>query len=531
MIAAVPPAPHVLRRLREARRRLAAQQFLQTATVAALVAASVLCGFALAHHGRPGAILPVVALAALATVVRAGLTRPTLARTAALLDARADTRDRFQTALAFENRTTRTPLETLALDECDRFARDFPVARWTPFRVPPAAGWLLGPLAALTLLSGGVFSVGSKPPTAPDAALSPPAAELQKIAAALRQATLPSPDLARLAEALEQSAQRLHAAHPASAADAQKAALREMSSLEARLNALRAARDQPVSPAELSALAAALAAHDATRPAADALRAGALGAAASQLEKLLQSLQNRPDSAAALQQLARSLQEQADKLTDAEKNEIARQMQAAGQGAQAGQSSLSQQALSRLAQLLRQAGQNGAGSPSVAQGGGPGRPLTDRELQSLLDALENMKNGLRPGGAGGKPGEPGGDSSLAIVESFSREAAASAGQPPAGQPGSDHDAGHGNALLGQDPVPKVKAQGPATRLTGAPGAGGESLQQFIGAARDDSRATRAYREGFDRLVPAAQNAVEQEKIPLGSRALVRRYFENIRPTE
>lgn len=513
MTAVAPPATLVLRRLREARRRLIAQRFLQAMAVAAIVGASVVCGLAFAHQGQAGAVL---AAAALAAVVRAGLTRPTLARTAALLDARANTRDRFQTALEFGHRTPRTPLETLALDECDRFARDFSVARWTPIRVPRFAGWLLVPLSALAFLSWG----GPKAPAAPDAALVQPAAELQKIAGALREAKTPSPDLARIAEALEKSAQRLKTADPASDAEKQKTALREMSSLEAMLNVLRAARDQPVSPAELSALAAALAANDAAKPAADALRAGELAAAASQLEKLLETLKDRPG---ALQQLARSLQEQADKLTGAQKNEIARQMQAAGQGAQAGQSSLSQQALSRLAQLLRQAGQNGAGSPSTAQG----RPMTDRELQSLLDALENLKNGLRPGGAG----QPGADSSLATIESFSKDASASAGQLPADQPGSERDAGHSDALFGKDAAPEVKPQGPATRLAGAQGEGGESLQQFIGAASDGSRATQAYREGFERLVPAAQNAVEQENIPLGSRALVRRYFENIRPTE
>lgn len=534
MTAVAPPAATlVLRRLREARRRLIAQRFLRAAAVSAIIGASAICVLAFARHGQ---LVAVVVVAALAAAIHTGLTRPTLAETAALLDARADARDRFRTALDFGQRTARTPLESLALDECDRFARDFPVARWTPIRLPRVAAWLLLPLGALALLSWGAFSPRPKAPTATDSAVAQHAAELQQIAATLRSADAktPSPDLARVADAMEKSAQRLKTADPSSDAAKQKAALREMSSLEAMLNAMRAARDQPVSPAELSALAAALAANDATKPAADALRAGELGAAASQLEKLLQSLNDRPDSGAALQQLARSLQEQADRLTDAQKNEIARQMQAAGQGAQGGQSALSQQALSRLAQLLRQAGQNGAGSPSAGQGAGPGRPMTDRELQSLVDAMENMKNGLRPGGAPGglgHPGEPDANSPLAIIDSFSKDANASAGLLPAGQPGSERDAGHSDSPFGKDPAPAVKAQGPATRLSGAQNDGGESLQQFIGAANDGSRATRAYREGFERLVPAAQNAVEQENIPLGSRAFVRRYFENIRPTE
>ena len=47
-------------------------------------------------------------------------------------------------------------------------------------------------------------------------------------------------------------------------------------------------------------------------------------------------------------QLAQSMQEQAAKLTEPEKNEVARQMQQAAQGAQSGQAQLSQQALQRL---------------------------------------------------------------------------------------------------------------------------------------------------------------------------------------
>jgi hypothetical protein len=36
---------------------------------------------------------------------------------------------------------------------------------------------------------------------------------------------------------------------------------------------------------------------------------------------------------------------------------------------------------------------------------------------------------------------------------------------------------------------------------------------------------------YDSLAPAAEDAVVQEEIPLGSRLLLRRYFEAIRPQE
>lgn len=509
-----------LLRLRDARRRLIVQRALEGAVASAIGASVLLLGIGAAGLGRGpfAAVAAAFAVIALGTAGRAWLGRPTLAQTAALLDRRAATRDRFQTALDFRQRPAPTPLEALALEDCARFARAFSVRRWLPLRLPRLAPGLLPPLAGLALLAWGVFSPRPHPPTALDATLAQRAADWQKIAATLRQGDPNNPEAARLADAAEQSAQRLQAGGLANDSEKRKAALREISALEARVNALKAARDQPVSPGELAALAAALAAD---RPVADALRAGQLGAAASHLERLLQSLRDRGDAGtAALEQLARSLQEQAAKLTDPEKNEIARQMQAAGQGAQAGQPALSQQALARLAQLLRQAGQNGA--PATAQAAGPA--MTERELQSLLEAMENMKRSLRPGE------NPGGDVALSLVGAFAPKADPPAWQAPSGQPGGEHDAGHVDALAGAAPGPLVTPQGPATRLAGVQGEG-DALQQFLGAASDGSRTTRAYREGFERLVPAAQNAVEQENIPLGSRGMVRRYFENIRPKE
>ena len=45
------------------------------------------------------------------------------------------------------------------------------------------------------------------------------------------------------------------------------------------------------------------------------------------------------------------------------------------------------------------------------------------------------------------------------------------------------------------------------------------------------KATAAYRDLYGVMAPAAQDAVEQENIPLGARVYVRKYFEAIRPPE
>ena len=61
---------------------------------------------------------------------------------------------------------------------------------------------------------------------------------------------------------------------------------------------------------------------------------------------------------------------------------------------------------------------------------------------------------------------------------------------------------------------------------------GESLQELTAAGGGSpARAGRRYKELYDAMAPAAQETVEQENIPLGSRFYIRRYFENIRPKE
>jgi len=60
---------------------------------------------------------------------------------------------------------------------------------------------------------------------------------------------------------------------------------------------------------------------------------------------------------------------------------------------------------------------------------------------------------------------------------------------------------------------------------------GESLSMMLPAVGDKSKAARRYKELYEAAAGAAENAVEQENIPLGSRFLIKRYFESIRPQE
>ncbi len=534
------------RRLRTARRRLLAQRLVDLLCACVLGAEALLLAGGALHFLRGGTAFawPWAGIAGAAAVAAALLGTASgwisLITTARTIDARAQTHDRFQTALAFANRAPRTPFEELTLAECTRFSASFPVARWTPIRLPRAARFLPVPALALALLCWHAALHLGEPPADPglDAAISQRSSALAALAEKLRHdaAQNKTPPAAEVAAALHKSTERLREGANGDPAGKLKNALGEISSLEAMLAAMKQAAARPeTSPAELAALSAALAANAQTQDAAKSLQQGKLDQAAAQLERLLRQLEKQGNAAQALQQLAQSLQEQAAKLSAAEKNEVARQTQQAAQAAQSGQNGLSEKALQRLADLLRQLGAKGGEQAEKSSGGsGASAPrLTEQELQSLLNALENMKAGLsRPGGGNLPGGQDGatGSSSLALVESFANAGGTKSGDTPSGGPGTEHDGGTSDHIFASRPMPEAQPGGSATRLEGMLG-DGQALQELVGAAGDHSKASARYRDLYNAMAPAAQDAVEQEDIPLGARFFIGRYFQSIRPAD
>lgn len=519
-------------------RRRAAGLLLDRLCLALLLAATVglLLGvYRLLRHGEPFALktawnlLEAAGVGALIFTL-GGL--PLFADVAAWIDRHAGTHDRFQTALDFAARPHRTPLELLTLAECVRYVERFPAARWTPLRLPRTLFAAALPGLSLGLLAWhGALDIG-QPPRDPalQEAVAKRADALQKVAARLQTEDKKTPpDLARLAEAMQRSAEKLREGERRGDEQKLKTALGELSSLQAMLTAMKEAQKEgKVSPGEKAALAAALASNPQGRDAAEAIQAGQLERAGDQLEKLAEQMRQQGGGEQALQQLAQSMQEQAAKLSESERNEVARQMQQAAQGAQSGQEGLSQKAMQRLAELLRKAGRNG-GQQARGSHGQSGPSLTEQQLQDLLNSLENMKEGLQPGGD--PPGDgANGPQSLAAVEAFAkgRVQGAPQGDQPSGMPGSERDQGVNPHLLADKPPAVPKADGPAKRLESVLG-DGATLQELVGATSGPARASRRYRDLYEAIAPAEQNSVEQENIPLGSRHLVRQYFENIRP--
>ena len=146
-----------------------------------------------------------------------------------------------------------------------------------------------------------------------------------------------------------------------------------------------------------------------------------------------------------------------------------------------------------------------------------------------------MKYGEGDGKPGGDP-KPGDAKTQGLVamQSFApgnKDGEPGAGDPrmPSGQPGSERDTGTTDSPFGKERNDPGK-EALAKQLTGRLGEG-ESLSQFLPSAGDDSKSGRRYKELYEAMAPAAEEAVLQENIPLGSRFFIKRYFESIRPKE
>jgi hypothetical protein len=147
--------------------------------------------------------------------------------------------------------------------------------------------------------------------------------------------------------------------------------------------------------------------------------------------------------------------------------------------------------------------------------------------------LEEMKRALRaPGGDSGPGGESGDGESLARMEAAmgagneAAGAAESGSEMPGGGPGSDRDLGGGGELFGEKTDVDVAGLDDRAGLDG-----GEGAAVTIGTVSVDGRgkANAEYRSAYGAAVRAAENAVAREELPDGSRELVRRYFERIKP--
>ena len=468
----------------------------------------------------PGPVwwLAAPVLAGVAALLLAMLRRIEIRDVAGCVDRLGGTHDRFLTALAFAK--TPTPFQSLAAQECRDFLAKKNFARLIPIRLPQAARWLLIPIVTLALLHWESRLAADARRLAAEAAqkeAAPTAQRLEQLAKEIEKSPDGAKDeeLKKLAEQLRKSAEQLRA-QDNGADEAAKAALRELSSLEQMLAQMQ---KPPASatPEEMKRLAEDLAKNDATKPAADAMKAGNLAEAAKELEDAAKQ-PTKEEAEKTLRQALERLAQQRE-LSEA-MQQLAKQLQQAQAGA-------SSEALQKLAQMLRKMGKQ-QNSP-----GQPGKQPSEQMLKNLMAALENMKfsEGEQSGGEPKSSGE--GDGKLTI-QSFGKPNSDGSPKPdasqiPSGQPGSERDPGTTETPFGSKPGDTAD-KGTDAALKGRL-AEGESLSQLLPTAGDTSKSARRYKELFDAMAPAAEEAVVQENIPLGSRFLIKRYFESIRPQQ
>jgi hypothetical protein len=532
-----PAIEDVLRPLRAARRRLGAQFFLVALVKAGLLAGAGLLIFAAINRWGFGrlpwnaavtgyAVAGAFGLALLVTLAR----RRSLAETAGILDRLGGTRDRFLTALTFADASEAEPMRALALKECTQFVRGGKFSELIRVRLPRETLWLVVPIVAIALLqweAQHTFAVREADRAAARAAVEDTAKHLEQLARETAKANEQNKadELKKLAEQLQRSAEQLRANAP-NPEEAGKSTLRELSALEQMIQEMQKSPSAPT-PEEMQALAKALAKNDATKDAAAALAAGDQAKAAEELEKEMQKLAEQKDEAAS-EEVRKQLEEAIKEL--AQQKKLSEAMQKLAQQlkeAQAQQGGNSSEAAKALAQMLRQMAQGKSGQ----QSGGQQKAAT---LEQLLAALQNMKAGEGQSQQGEQPSsgqqQPGGVKMQSFAQS-GQNGVPLPGDPsmPSGQPGSERDTGTTDSPFGKEQNAAGK-DGQKQQIAGRMGEG-ESLQQALQSAGDHSKSNRGYKNLYDAMAPAAQDAVLQENIPLGSRFLIKRYFESIRPKE
>ena len=211
----------VVRRLREAQRRLVLQQFIDYAVLGLFAGLAVFAISRITAASIPGAEVPWWAAVAISLILAAfgAMRRWQSLRSVALeLDVRAKTKDRFLTALSLPANETRALLGA-ARRETSTFASTLSPREHLALRIPAKkALWLLLPVIALGLWEG--FRVWRARDLAPELAAAQKLVEQARRAAELEADK--DETLQRIAEAtatVRASAERFNRAIAGSASD------------------------------------------------------------------------------------------------------------------------------------------------------------------------------------------------------------------------------------------------------------------------------------------------------------------------
>jgi hypothetical protein len=309
--------------------------------------------------------------------------------------------------------------------------------------------------------------------------------------------------LQKLIDEMRKSAERLRDNHSPQL-EAKRKAFEQLAKLD---EILRRERDSQITAAEMEALLSALAANDLTKSVENLLRDGKDKEAAQELEKLAERLHNQ--AAKKLRELAQSLQDSLNRLSENEKSQVSRELQQSMQAALAGNSEEMRKLMQQIAGMIRE--------------GKISRVSKNAQLTRLMiRSLEDLKNGLRNGSLQlAETDEPPGRTEMTNLNQANQKPGEPTGKPEGG------GAADLSQMLAKDPL---NGAGQAKKVPGIIGQGEFSLD-IISSVGSTGHADRAYQELLDAVAADNEQAIQQEEIPEESRNLVKRYFERIRPKE
>lgn len=462
----------VRRKLNEARRRLVLGEFLHH------LAWVLLAGFCLLFairafapvHSQPRVWLTVL-IVPLFGVFLLGAWRWRRPHAVAVeLDRRGRTKDRFLTALGLE-RSAPAPFADAARREVATFVNHWSPKQHLPFRVDAGRFlWLLLPLAAWLALNAWQ-----------DARLARLEPEITEAQSLLKEAhklaeSTKDEETRKAAEELKRAEERL-----SSSAEPLRDAMRALAEFERRL----AQSSNALSAQDMNDLAQALA--DTSPQTAEDLRSGRNNEAAENIAKMDPEALQR-----ALQQAEQHLQNQ------------------------------------KLREMLRQAAQQMQQQLTSMLQSSSGESGEGQRMRSMLRDLKNGSGGGQQEQQAGGRGQQGPHNENPPGKEKSTAGNADSA-PPGGAAGSEKDTGRGQPIAGEkDPS---DASGQESFVAGQTGDGTSLVQAYRSSGNQDSAAARAYKDAYDTAASAELDAVNREDIAPGSRFLVRRYFESIRPKE
>jgi len=421
-------------------------------------------------------------------------------QTACWLDSMAQTKSRFATLLALKDPEFGGAWRNTVLRECTMFAQTFEPRNWSRSRMPRSWWIAFTPWIALLLLNFQDEFRRSNGEEEENRLLAQTSNRIDQMVQTLKSAdTGKDAELQKLIDEMRKSAERLRDGHSPQL-EAKRRAFEQLAKLD---EILRRERDSQVTAAEMEALLNALAANDLTKAVENLLRDGKDKEAAEELEKLAERLRN--EAAKKIRELAQSLQDSMNRLSENEKSQVSRELQQGMQAAQAGNSEEMRKLMQQIAGMIRE--------------GKISRASKNAQLTRLtIRSLEDLKNGSLQLA---ETDEPSGRTEMTNFEQPSQKPGDPTGKPDGG----------GAADLGQMQVKDpLEGAGQAKKVPGVIGRGEFSLD-IISSVGSTGHANRAYRQLFEAVAADNEQAIQQEEIPEGSRNLVKRYFERIRPKE